>query len=81
MLIDDTLDELDLLLAELSDLRSALAAVDGSDSAQNALWDAEAGLRRVSERAESRARILRRAIELRVAREAGSAGPQDRRSA
>lgn len=63
----EPIDELDVLIAEMTDLRQQLcrAELQGDpQSAENALWDAEVGLRHVARRAESRARIVRRAIDL-----------------
>lgn len=61
----DTIDEIDVLVAELGDLRQTLVRAEGNESPQDAWWDAEAGLRHLARRAEARARLLRRAIELR----------------
>lgn len=68
MNLRDTIDELDLLVSELVELRQLvrvadLAADDGM-TRERTLWDAEARLRRVSERSGHRAAILRRAAEL-----------------
>ena len=60
----DSVDELDALISELGGLRATLDRADGSARGEAALWEAEAGLRHVARRAESRARLLRRAIEL-----------------
>jgi hypothetical protein len=60
----DSIDELDVLIAELRDLRKALQAAEESGDAVDAMWDAEAGFRHVARRGEARARLLRRAIEL-----------------
>lgn len=60
----DSIDELDVLIAELTDLRQALRRAEESGHAVDALWDAEAGFRHVARRGDARARILRRAIEL-----------------
>ncbi|CAN5687617.1 hypothetical protein BH10ACT1_BH10ACT1_01940 [soil metagenome] len=64
MPLRDSIDEIDVLIAELSDLRQALCRAELSGSPEDALWDAEAGLRHVARRSEARARIVRRAIEL-----------------
>ncbi|CAN5185473.1 hypothetical protein BH20ACT3_BH20ACT3_12160 [soil metagenome] len=61
----DSIDELDVLITELTELRQALCRAELSGRpADDALWDAEASLRHVARRSEGRARILRRAIEL-----------------
>lgn len=60
----DSIDEIDVLISELSELRQALCRADLRGAPEDALWDAEAGLRHVARRAETRARVLRRAIEL-----------------
>lgn len=61
----DSIDELDVLITELSELRQALCRADlAGRPVDDALWDAEASLRHVARRSEGRARILRRAIEL-----------------
>ncbi len=64
MNLRDSIDELDVLIAELTDLRQTLSRAESSNGAVDALWDAEAGFRHVARRGEARARILRRAIEL-----------------
>jgi len=64
----DSIDEIDVLIAELTDLRQALCRAELGGSPEDALWDAEAGLRHVARRSEARARLLRRAIELGVER-------------
>ncbi len=60
----DSIDDLDVLIVELSELRQALCRADLAGSPEDALWDAEATLRHVGRRAEVRARVLRRAIDL-----------------
>jgi len=79
MLLRDTIDELDGLIVELSQLRQSLCRAELSGSTDNALWDAEAELRRVAGRAEARAQTVRRAIELRLADDARRHGPDDDR--
>jgi len=61
----DTIDEIDVLISELTDLRRTLDRAESRGAPQDALWDAEAGLRHLARRADARARLLRRAIELR----------------
>ncbi|QXC61438.1 hypothetical protein KSP35_00870 [Aquihabitans sp. G128] len=70
MPLRDSIDEIDVLLADLAELRQALCRAELSGSPEDALWDAEAGLRHVARRSEARARILRRAIELNLRRSA-----------
>lgn len=83
MLLRDTIDELDGLIAELSQLRQSLcrAELSGPGPVDNVLWDAEAGLRRVANRADVRAGTVRRAIELRLAEETRRIDPDDRATA
>ena len=84
-MLRDTIDELDGLIAELSQLRQTLCRAELADTVDNALWDAEAGLRRVAARADARAGTVRRAIELRLAEETrqdpDGDRPVDRRTA
>ncbi len=60
----DSIDEIDVLIAELSDLRQALCRAELAGSPEDALWDAEAALRHVARRSDARAKLVRRAIEL-----------------
>ena len=60
----DSIDELDVLIAELAELRQQLCRAELAGSPDDVLWDAEAGLRHVARRAEARAKLVRRAIEL-----------------
>ncbi|MEO6627882.1 MAG: hypothetical protein ABIP03_04870 [Aquihabitans sp.] len=68
MNLRDSIDELDVLIAELTDLRQSLCRAELSGNQDDALWDAEAGFRHVAQRGEARARVLRRAIELQYER-------------
>ncbi len=70
MPLRDSIDEIDVLIAELSDLRTALSRAECSGAPEDALWDAEAGLRHVARRSDARAKLLRRAIELGESRSA-----------
>ncbi len=70
VLLRDSIDEIDVLIAELSDLRKALSRAELSGAPEDALWDAEAALRHVARRSEARAKLLRRAIELSQSRSA-----------
>lgn len=81
MLLRDTIDELDGLIVELSQLRQDLCRAELSGDADNALWDAEAALKRVARRADARAHTVRRAIDLRLAEDAPSEDPDGRRTA
>jgi hypothetical protein len=70
----DSIDDVDALIGELTDLRQRLSQADlalassgaptGDSRAEDALWDAENRLRGVAERAAWRAGMVRRAIEL-----------------
>ncbi|MCB0975823.1 MAG: hypothetical protein KDB02_00045 [Acidimicrobiales bacterium] len=81
MLLRDTIDELDGLIVELVELRDSLTRAEQAESVDNALWDAEAALRRVARRADARAHTVRRAIELQLAEETHRDGPNDLRTA
>lgn len=59
-----SIDELDVLIAEMTDLRQQLCRAEMAGEPESALWDAEVGLRHLARRAEARARVLGRAIEL-----------------
>ena len=60
----DSIDDLDVLIAELTELRQHLSLAELRGVADDGLWEAEAGLRHAADRAEQRAASLRRAIEL-----------------
>ena len=64
MQLRDSIDELDVLIAELTELRQSLCRAEMAGTPEDALWDAEAGFRHIATRAETRSRLLRRAIEL-----------------
>ena len=59
-----SIDDLDALIVELTELRQALSVADLRGNPEDALWDAEARLRHVAERAQARAAIVRRAIDV-----------------
>jgi len=61
----DSIDELDVLIVELTELRQALSHAELRGGPDDGLWEAEAGLRHLAARSEARARVLRRTIELR----------------
>ena len=72
-MLRDSIDDVDALIGELTDLRQRLSQADlalaagaqtGDSRAEDALWDAENRLRGVAERAVWRAGMVRRAIEL-----------------
>jgi hypothetical protein len=63
-MLRDSIDELDVLIAELTDLRQALCRAELSGTPDDALWDAEAAFRHLARRSTARAAVLRRAIEL-----------------
>ena len=60
---------------------TAMLTEEIRDRLARRLWDAEADLRRIARRAEARARILRRAIDLRLVAETRRPDGSDRRSA
>ncbi len=64
MQLRDSIDELDVLIVELTELRHALCRAELAGTPEDALWDAEARFRHLAERSGARARVLRRAIEL-----------------
>ena len=70
MSLRESIDELDVLIAELSELRQTLHRAEVTGSVDDVIWDAEAQLRHVSRRTGERARLLRRAIELNAATDA-----------
>ena len=72
MLLRDSIDDLDVLIAELTELRQELSHADLLGNDEDGLWSVEAGLRNVAARAEARARIVRRAIDL-LSRSRGAA--------
>ena len=57
-----SVDELDALVVELTELRTQLAR-PGVDADEDALWELEVALRHLSLRAAFRADLLRRQIE------------------
>ncbi|MBI2710385.1 MAG: hypothetical protein HYX34_11925 [Actinobacteria bacterium] len=78
-MLRDSIDELDVLIAELTGLRQELSLADLRGMEEDALWDVEAGLRHLARRAEARATVVRRAIELNRnarPRPAGNATPR-----
>ena len=70
MPLRESIDELDVVIAELTDLRRRLTQAQRSGAPEDALWDAEAAFRHLARRSETRARVLRRAIELQDQRSA-----------
>ncbi len=64
MLLQDSIDELDGLIAELTELRQQLSHAELVGHPEEALWDVDLGLRHVSKRAGSRADTVRRAIQV-----------------
>ncbi|MEJ7583332.1 MAG: hypothetical protein WKF43_04430, partial [Acidimicrobiales bacterium] len=63
-MLRDAIDDLDVLIAELTELRQELSHADLVGNHEDALWAVEAGLAHVASRAQVRARLVRRAIEL-----------------
>jgi len=64
MRLRDSIDDLDVLIAELTELRQDLSHADLRGNPEDALWSVEAGLRHAASRAEARAAVVRRAIDL-----------------
>lgn len=64
MALRDSIDDLDVLIAELTELRQELSHADLRGNPEDALWSVEAGLRHAAARADARARVVRRAIDL-----------------
>lgn len=60
----NSIDELDLLIAEMTDLRQQLCRAELSGDPERGLWDAEVGLRHFARRADARAKVVGRTIEL-----------------
>ncbi len=60
----DSIDELDVLIAEMTELRQQLCRAELAGDPESVLWDAEVSLRHLARRAEARARVVNRAIEL-----------------
>lgn len=60
----NSIDELDVLIAEMTELRQQLCRAELAADPESALWDAEVGLRHLARRADARAQVLDRAIEL-----------------
>lgn len=81
MPLRETIDELDVLIGELSELRQTLRRAELAGAVDDVLWDAEANLRHVSRRTADRARLLRRAIELNTRAEGRQARQDPPRSA
>jgi prefoldin subunit 5 len=64
MTLRDSIDDLDVLIAELTELRQELSHADLRGADEEALWSVEAGLRQVAARASTRATVVRQAIDL-----------------
>jgi len=64
MTLRASIDDIDQLIVELTELRQQLSVADLRGNPADSLWEAEARLRHVSERAATRAAIVRRAIEV-----------------
>lgn len=60
----NSIDELDVLIAEMIELRQQLCRAELAGDPESALWDAEVGLHHLARRAEARAHVIGRAIEL-----------------
>lgn len=59
-----SIDDLDGLIAELTEVRQRLSLAELRGVPEDALWEAETSLRHAAERASRRADLVRRAIEL-----------------
>ena len=64
MMLRDTIDDLDSVIAELADLRQALIVAEQEPHPADVLWDIERALLRASARAARRADTVHRVIEL-----------------
>lgn len=64
VILRESIDDLDVLIAELTELRQALSLADLHGNPSTALWDVESGLRHAARRATRRADVVRRAIAL-----------------
>ena len=64
MMLRDTIDDLDSVIAELADLRQALIVAEQEPRPADVLWDIEHALLRASARAAHRADTVHRVIEL-----------------
>lgn len=62
-MLQSSIDDIDALIVELSAVRERLART-GEEPDPEVLWHAETTLRHLSERADRRAVVLRRAIEV-----------------
>lgn len=71
-MLRESIDDLDILIRELTELRQDLSRADLVGNDEDALWSVEAGLRHVAARAETRASVVRRAIDL-ISRQRGAA--------
>lgn len=63
-MLQDSIDDLDGLIVELTELRQQLCRAEIRGNPEDALWDVELGLRHVAERAEARSATVNRAIHL-----------------
>jgi hypothetical protein len=59
-----SIDDLDGLIAELTEVRQRLSLAELRGVPEDALWEAETALRHTADRAVRRADVVRRAIEL-----------------
>ncbi len=64
MMLQDTIDDLDSVIAELADLRQTLIVAQREARPADVLWDVEYALMHAAARAERRAATVRRVIEL-----------------
>lgn len=64
MTLRASIDDLDGLIAELTEVRQRLSHADLRGVPEDALWEAETTLRHVASRAARRADLVRRTIEV-----------------
>lgn len=64
MILQDSIDDLDGLIVELTELRQQLCRADLQGNPEDVLWEVDLGLRHVAEQAGARSATVRRAIHL-----------------
>lgn len=64
MILRESIDDLDVLITELTELRRELSLADLHGNRTDVLCEVEAGLRHAANRAAGRADVVRRAIAL-----------------
>ncbi len=63
-MLRESIDDLDALIAELTQLRQEMSHADLVGNYDDALWAVEAGLDHAAQRAQVRARVVRCAIDI-----------------